>query len=389
MAVKISHWRSYLRVILSSEGQRMEHFQRTENILLTVLEKVTAVDPRFIADYSRNLEAFEFALCTSEDAVTVGVPLWIVTDALLLQECSSKQGQSETVTIRYQCCHLGVPEEGTGWENWTREDLFSVVDSAECRGHIVPGKVLRLLKELIVATIVHCRHQFLIKPGDLCAESLKEEGLQLSLLVSSGWKMIRFNIIPVVQRKQGALKLHSRHREGGFPEGSLQKVTQWADFIPSSYNHWSFSENFHQNLKMLSSKLEKFQSALNKIQPFTRKKSPNKMRTLQWSSMVLLWATELFPSPEDWEDLEGVEGFASSPEHFLKCHFTQAGQNNHQWLDNGIKTWLLLPAQDGAYWNTAYFDVLLSKAYRIQDKQWISALSDILSKAKKVVNDQS
>lgn len=75
-------------------------------------------------------------------------------------------------------------------------------------------------------------------PGDLCAESLKEEGLKLSLLVSSGWKMIRFNIIPVVQRKQRALKLHGRRREGGFPESSLQKVTQGADFIPSSYYHW-------------------------------------------------------------------------------------------------------------------------------------------------------
>ncbi|CAM4624351.1 unnamed protein product [Caretta caretta] len=99
----------------------------------------------------------------------------------------------------------------------------------------------------------------------------------------------------------------------------------------------------------------------------------------------------MFPSPEDWEDLEGsvyrllvillcclatknlphflypeenlfqgedldlsalyhrVEGFASSPEHFLKCHFTQARQNNHPWLDNGIKTSLQLPDQDGAY----------------------------------------
>ncbi|EMP28629.1 Putative protein C2orf54 [Chelonia mydas] len=101
------------------------------------------MDFRFIADYSRNLEAFEFALCTSENAVTVGFPLWIAADALC----------------------------------------------------------------------------------DLSAESLKEEGLQLSLLLSSGPKMIRFNIIPVVQRKQSALKLHNRRREGSFAEGSLQKVT--------------------------------------------------------------------------------------------------------------------------------------------------------------------
>ncbi|KAM7161050.1 LOW QUALITY PROTEIN: protein mab-21-like 4 [Macrochelys suwanniensis] len=369
MAVKVSHWHSYLRVILSLEGQRMEHFQRAENILLTVLEKVTAMDPRFIADYSRNLEDFEFALCTSEDAVTVGVPLWIADDALLLQECSSKLGQLETVTNGHHqmsgCCHLGVPKEGAGWENWTKEDVFSVVDSAECRGHIVPGKVLRVLKELIVAAIVYCRHQFLIKP---CLYSTNHPVMKL-LHIAGTLKGHHLDCLRLLDQVNS---------EDWKEEGRKSRLT---------FNH----------LKM-----------------------------------VLLWATEMFPSPEDWEYLEGsvyqllvillcclatknlphflypednlfqgedldlsalyhrVEGFASSLEHFLKCHFTQAGQSNHQWLDNGIKT-LQLPAQDEAYWDTAYFDVLLSKfqVYRNQDKERISALLNILSKVKKVVNDQS
>lgn len=169
MAVKVSHWHNYLRVILSREDQRMEHFQRAENILLTVLEEVNAIDPRFLVDYSRNLEAFEFALCSSEDEVTVEVPLWLNGDDLLMKEGSGHWSQSGRGTSRHypvsDFCYLGVPKEGAGLENWTSKDVFSTADSAECSGYIVPGKVLRLLRELIVAAIVHCKHQFLIQPG--------------------------------------------------------------------------------------------------------------------------------------------------------------------------------------------------------------------------------
>lgn len=119
--------------------------------------------------------------------------------------------------------------------------------------------------------------------------------------------------------------------------------------------------------------------------------------------MVLLWATELFPSPEDWEELEGsiyrllvillcslatknlphflrpeenlfqeedldlttlyhkVEGFASTPQRFLKFHFTPMGHNNLQQKDMGIQALLQLPAKNSSYWDTAFFDVLLSK----------------------------
>ncbi|XP_074860683.1 protein mab-21-like 4 [Carettochelys insculpta] len=442
MAVKGSPWNSYLQVTLSREGQRMEHFQKAENILLTVLEKVANLDPRFIVDYSRNLEVFEFALCTSEDDVTVGVPLRIPANALLLQECSSEQGHLGTVTNghlqRVGSCRLGVPKEGAGWESWTSEDVFRAVDSAECRGYIMPGKVLRLLKERIVAAIVHCRHQFLIKPGDVNAESLQGEGLQLSLLVSSGWKMIRFHIVPVVRREQDALKHNSGCREGGFPADSLQKATQEADFIPSSADHWRCSTHrpvmklLHLAATLKGHRLDSLR-LLDQVNSEDWKEEGRRGGlTFNHLKMVLLWAMELFSSHEDWEELEGsvyrllvillcclatknlphflhpeenlfrgealdlsalycnVEAFASSPEHFLKCHLSHTAQN-HRPLDNGLKAWLQLPAQDGAYWSTAYFDVLLTKfqVYRIKDKQRLCALSNILSKAKKLLNDQS
>lgn len=171
MAAKVPQWQSYLQVIKSREGQRVECFQKAENTLLIVLERVNAMDPRFIVDYSRNLEALEFALCATEDEVTMEIPLCMDGDALLVQECSGEQSDSEKVTHgNYQMpgyCYLGVPKEGNGLEKWTKEDVFSMVDSTESSGHIVPGKILRLLKDLIVAAIVYCKRQFLIKPGNL------------------------------------------------------------------------------------------------------------------------------------------------------------------------------------------------------------------------------
>lgn len=172
MAVaKVPPWHSYLQVIVSRERQRVEHFQKAENTLLIVLERVHAMDPRFIVDYSRNLEALEFALSAAEDEVTMEVPLHIDADDLLVQECSGKQNDSEKERCgNYQLpgsCYLKVPKEGPHLENWTKEDVFSAVGSTESCGHIVPGKILCLLKDLVVAAIVHCKSQSLIKPGNV------------------------------------------------------------------------------------------------------------------------------------------------------------------------------------------------------------------------------
>lgn len=119
--------------------------------------------------------------------------------------------------------------------------------------------------------------------------------------------------------------------------------------------------------------------------------------------MVLLWSTELFPSPEDWQDLEGsvyrllvvllrclatqrlphflhpeqnlfqgdphrlallypkVEAFAWDPARFLRFHFGLPARADGVQADPALRALLHLPAKDGTYWDTAYFDVLLSQ----------------------------
>ncbi|KAH0623982.1 hypothetical protein JD844_007218 [Phrynosoma platyrhinos] len=411
MAAKSPHWYSYLQVILSREIQRVEHFQKAENTLLIVLERVNAIDPRFTVDYSRNLEALEFALCAAEDEVTMQVPLCIDADDLLIQECSGEQSNSEKVNngnhqIPGSCC-FKVPKDGSH-QNWTKEDVFSVAGSTESSGHIVPGKVLCLLKELIIAAIVHCKSQSLIRPGELSAERLKDDDVQLPLLISSGWKMICFNIVPVIRRKQGALKLSNSWQEMGFPQGSMIRVTEEADFIPTSYYHWRYCTN-RSILKLLQivSSLKGYHldslRLLDQVNHENWREESKKGLTFHHLKMVLLWATHLFSSPEDWIYLEGsvyrllvvllcclvtknlphflypgqnlfqddgldlnnlypkVESFACSPEPFLKFHFTTRETNTHQHMDNGLKALLHLPAEDKSYWNTAFFDMLLDK----------------------------
>lgn len=118
---------------------------------------------------------------------------------------------------------------------------------------------------------------------------------------------------------------------------------------------------------------------------------------------VLLWASVLFPAPEDWAELQGavyrllvvllcclatrnlphflhpecnllqgtsldlhalylrVERFASQPEAALRIHATHLGRNPPPRIGHGVKALLQLPASDPAYWATAYFDVLLDK----------------------------
>lgn len=74
--------------------------------------------------------------------------------------------------------------------------------------------------------------------GDLSAENLKEDAMELSLSVRGGWKTVRFDIVPVVRRQQEPLRLEGRQRGRGFPEGSLQKATAEAHFIPASPHCW-------------------------------------------------------------------------------------------------------------------------------------------------------
>lgn len=74
--------------------------------------------------------------------------------------------------------------------------------------------------------------------GDISAENLREEAMELSLLIRGSWKNIRFNIVPVVRRQQEPLQLQRRQSDRGFPEGSLRKATEEAHFVPASPQCW-------------------------------------------------------------------------------------------------------------------------------------------------------
>lgn len=77
-----------------------------------------------------------------------------------------------------------------------------------------------------------------LSPGDLSAENLKEDAMELSLLVRGGWRTIRFDVVPVVRRLQETPGLDGRQHDRGFPEGTLQKATGDAHFVPASKHCW-------------------------------------------------------------------------------------------------------------------------------------------------------
>ncbi|XP_074154090.1 protein mab-21-like 4 [Sminthopsis crassicaudata] len=442
MEVKISLWHHYLHAIQSRETPKIQDYQRAENVLLTVLERVQELDSRFQVDYSRDLEAFHFALRTSEDDLTMEVPLWVDSEALLVQEATDggleERGLRENLPSPASYS-LGIPRDAAGLERWMTEDIFSPSESPECQGYLLPSKVLRRLKDLLVAAIVHCKHHCLIMPGSLNAANLKEEDLHMSLLVSSGWRMIRFNIIPVLKKNHNILHLQRKQLARGFPDDSLEKIQrQGADLIPSSSHHWRIStDNLITKLLSIVGSLKGYRldslSILDRVNNEGWREGGKKAGlTFDHLKMVLLWATELFPSPEDWSDLESsvyrllvillcclatkklphflfpqhnlfqgqgldlnslyqqVEKFAGQPEQFLKIHVTHLFSSSPR-IDNGIKAFLQLPANNQSYWDTAYFDVLLDKfqVYNIQDKNRISAMQNIFLKTKKLENPSS
>lgn len=428
MAAGGSRWRSYLGVIVSRQGQRVQQFQQAEDILLTLLEHVHGAEPRFLVDYCRNLEAFEFTLRASEDAVTVEVPLRLDGDALRVRPC--QPGDPGT-------CHLEVPSAVTGVEDWT--SAGEIERGGGTVRHLAPGKVLQHLKELLVSAIVHCQRRFLLQPGDLSAENLKEDAMELSLSVRGGWKTVRFDIVPVVRRQQEPLRLEGRQRDRGFPEGSLQKATAEAHFIPASPHCWRSSAHLPV-LKLLwavdtlqGPRLDSLRLLEQLSSQDWREEDGRAGLSFDHLKMVLLWSTELFPSPEDWQDLEGsvyrllvvllrclatrrlphflrpeenlfhgepldlaslypkVEAFAQDPPRFLRFHFGLPASAKGLQADPEVGALLRLPAEDGAYWDTAYFDILLSQlqVYRIQDDARRSAMSQLLAKVQREIPTRS
>lgn len=433
MAAQVPLWHHYLRAIRSRAAARAQDYQRAEDVLLTLLERVHARDPRFLVDYSRGLEAAQFALRSSDGPVDVEVPLRVDAEALLSEEPGAAEpGDGPT------SCRLGVPRGGAGLEQWVTDDVFTASPSssdgsAKAGGHIVPGKVLRLLRDLLVAAIVHCRLHGLVAPGALNADSLREEELHLSLLVSGGWRAIRFHVLPVVRRKHRVPALEDARRVPGFPEDSLRRIVgQEVALVPASAQLWRVSTDYllTRLLGVLGTlpghRLDSL-SILDRVnQESWRDGGRSPGLTFSHLKMVLLWASALFPAPEDWAELQGavyrllvvllcclatqklphflqpehdllrgagldlgalyqrVERFASQPEASLRIHATHLGPSPPPRIDHGVKALLQLPASDPTYWATAYFDVLLDKfqVFHIRDQDRVAAMQSIFRKTK-------
>ncbi|XP_069721378.1 protein mab-21-like 4 [Phaenicophaeus curvirostris] len=304
---------------------------------------------------------------------------------------------------------------------------------------LAPGKILQHLKELLVSAIVRCQRRFLLQPGDLSAENLQEDAMELSLLIRGGWKTVRFDIVPVVRRYQEPLRLKGRQGDRGFPEGSLRKATEEAHFIPASPHCWRSSTHI-PILKLLQAVDTLKGPRLDSLRLLDQLRSQDWGEedgkgglTFNHLKMVLLWSTELFPSPEDWQDLEGsvyrlvvvllrclatrrlphflhpeenlfqgdasdlaslfckVESFAWNPRRFLRFHFGPPVPTGGWQGEPGTRALLQLPAEDGCYWDTAYFDILLSQfqVYRIQDSTRRSAMTQLLSEIQREIPQQS
>lgn len=75
--------------------------------------------------------------------------------------------------------------------------------------------------------------------GSLSVDSLREEQLGLSLRVSSGWRTLHFNVVPVVRRRLRVPALEGARLVPGFPEGALRGITrQEAALVPASAELW-------------------------------------------------------------------------------------------------------------------------------------------------------
>ncbi|XP_019813598.2 protein mab-21-like 4 isoform X3 [Bos indicus] len=269
--------------------------------------------------------------------------------------------------------------------------------------------------------------------SSLSADSLREEQLGLSLRVSSGWRTLHFNMVPVVRKRLRVPALEGAQLVPGFPEGALRGIVrQEVALVPAGAELWRVSTDYLLTrllgaLGCLRGHRLDSLSILDGVNCESWRdggRSPG--LTFGHLKMVLLWAAALFPAPEDWAELQGavyrplvvllcclatrnlphflhpernllqdtgldlgalyqrVERFASQPEAALRIHATHLGRSPPPRVGSGLRALLQLPAGEPAYWATAYFDVLLDKfqAFNIQDEQRVSAMQSVFLKTK-------
>lgn len=142
--------------------------QKCEDILFTILNRVYQQDSRFQVDYSRELACFEHALRTDFSELDMEVPLQFNDLSLRIEEsCDTSNtvdGISDQTQTRKGFVYLAVSKASEG--RWLESDLFHrLPKSSQCSGHIVPGKVINVLKELLKGAIVYCEQNFLLRPG--------------------------------------------------------------------------------------------------------------------------------------------------------------------------------------------------------------------------------
>ncbi|XP_004485180.3 protein mab-21-like 4 [Dasypus novemcinctus] len=435
MAVRGSPWRRYLQAVGSRQAARAQDFQRAEDVLLTVLERVHALDARFVVDYSRDLGAFQFALRSSEEALDLEVPLWVDAQALVVEESAEPPERPAT-------CRLGVPRAAASLEPWTADDVFSACPEGDgqCRGYIVPGKVLCVLRDLLVAAIVHCKHLGLVTPVLLDVASLREEEPCVPLLVPGGWRTLYFRVVPAVRGTRRVPALEGAQLSPGFPEGSVQRIVgQGVDLVPASAQLWRVSAD-HPLAELLSALGTLQGHHLDSLSILDRVnheswRDGGRSAGLGFSHLkvALLWAAALFPAPEDWAELQGavyrvlvvllcclamrnlphflfpecnllrdagldlqalylrVERFARQPEVALRLHATHLGRSPPPRAAHGLRALLQLPASDPACWATAYFDVLLDEfqVFHSQDEGRVAAMQSISQKARTLCGEES
>ncbi|XP_067898061.1 protein mab-21-like 4 isoform X2 [Heterodontus francisci] len=412
---RVGWYQRYLSGIKAHQDMKIIEIQKCEDILFTILDRVQQQDYRFQVDYSREHACFDYILRTEFDELDMEVPLWFNDLSLRTEEsCDTPytvDGIYHQTPPRKGTVYLAVPKEGGS--RWSESDIFHPLpESSQCSGHLVPGRVINVLKELLKGAIVYCEVNFFINPGDVNASLLNFDGPRITLVLRNITRPLRVNIVPVVRRATEKFLGNGNQNEKVFPETTKQALPENIDIRNGTYYQWRFC--FERPMWKLLEKADVDGGYhLDSLCLLDRIKTdhwlPEEHKrglTFNQLKMVLLWAMKFFPASEDWIDLESsvyrilvvllrcltlrnlpnyfmheinlfhedfqpqfdfqtiykkVEEFADNPEKYLQIHVTHLLPTYRQRIDSYMK--MLLQIQDGEdlYWNTAYFDIILNK----------------------------
>ncbi|XP_078419697.1 protein mab-21-like 4 [Cetorhinus maximus] len=441
---RLGWYQRYLSGMKAHQNLKIIEIQKCEDILFRILDRVQQQDHRFQVDYSREHACFDYILRTEFDELDMEVPLWFNDLSLRVEEsCDTPytvDGISHQTLPRKGLAYLTVPKEGES--RWSGSDIFHPLrESSQCSGHLIPGRVINILKELLKGAIVYCEQNFLINPGDVNASLLNFDGPRITLVLRNVMKSLRVNIIPVVRRAIEKFLEDGNQNEKGISETSKQATPENIDISNGTYYRWRFC--FERPMwKLLERADADGGHRLDSLCLLDRIKTdhwlPGEHKrglTFNLLKVVLLWAMKFFPAPEDWVDLESsvyrmlvvllrclalrnlpnyfmheinlfhedfqppfdfqtiykkVEDFADKPEKYLQIHMTHLLPTHRQRIDSYVKMLLQLQDDKGLYWNTAYFDIILNKfqVYHVQDADRIGAMQLVWFKTTKLVTDE-